>query len=186
MCHSGDGRTDWCRMTLSFWDSGLWALLFWNEWIVYLHSGGMIVLCCDCARAPRALSFPHHVSSTNIISFTQLLLYFNPTSSLSIICPLSVQMSRTVLEPRRPRGAADAGDSTLLFNSAPSPGSHEALILLQVAPWKVIVHFFAAATSWFSYLKKKQKTIICIRLRFLFLMNKRWSLIVDNSSDVIK
>lgn len=77
------------------------------------------------------------LSSTNIILVTQALLYFNPTSSLGIISHLSVQMRGTLLDPRRPRGAAK--DSTPTPRCC-SPGSHWSLILLWLAPWKVIFH----------------------------------------------
>lgn len=160
MRHRNDGTTDWCRMTVSFWDSGLQALLFRNA-----------LSRVDCLFAqwrrecfvwlrlfPRALSFPHRVSSTNIISFRQLLLYFNPTSSFGITSPLSVQMSRTLLDPQMPRGANDAKDSTPALQVC-SLGSHAALILLRVGPVEGNFSFSAAATSWFSYLKKtKQKS----------------------------
>lgn len=179
--HSGDGKTDWCWMTLSFWDSGLRALLFWNalsrvDCLLAQRRRDCFVLWLRLF--PQALSFPHRVSSTNTISFTHLLLYFNPTSSLGIISPLSVQMSRTLLEPRTPHGAANAED----FNPALqfcSPGSNVALILLRVGPVEGNFSFFAAATSWFSNFKKKIK---CIHLKDFYSPWPNadlWSLIIQ-------
>lgn len=131
-----------------------------------------------CVLTSSVISPP---PSANIILFTQALLYFNPTSSPGIISLLSVQMRGTLLDPRGPHGAAGAEDST----SAPhfcSSGSYVALILLWVAPWKVIFHFLQQQRAVFLYEFLK---IECICLKdFYYFVNKRWHLVVDISSDV--
>lgn len=58
-----------------------------QEWIVFFAQQ-----LCDCfvlwlRLFPRALSFPHCVSSKNIISFRQSLLYFNLILFPGIISP---------------------------------------------------------------------------------------------------
>lgn len=93
------------------------------------------LFCVVTAPVPTSAVISPPRTPTNTISFTRLLLYFNPTSSLGVICPLSAQMSRMLLEPRTPRGASDAKDSTALQFC--SPGSHGAQIPLWVGPrWK--------------------------------------------------
>lgn len=163
--HSGDGRTDWCRMTLSLWDSGLRVLLFWNtlsrvDCLLAQRRRDCFVLWLRLF--PKALSFPHRVSSTNAISFTHLLLYFNPTSSLGIISPLSLRRwVERFLNHERLMALLTLKISTLLFNSAPQ-APMRLWSCSEWAPWKVIFHFLQQQQAGFLIFKKKIK---CIHLK---------------------
>lgn len=65
------------------------ALLFGNAGrLLAQRRRDCLVLCF-----PRALSFRRRVASTNITLSAELLLYFNPASSLGVISPLCADES---------------------------------------------------------------------------------------------